>query len=288
MLTIFTPAYNRAQLLKRAYESLKRQTNKEFKWLIVDDGSTDDTKETVKAFIEEGAIDITYHYQENGGKMRAHNTGVRLCDTELFVCLDSDDYLTDNAVLEIISIWKEKSSKKEAVGGIVAHKGKSDSELLGESDFPENIEFSTLRGLYLKGFSGETTLVFKTEVLKNHLFPEIPGEKYVPEDVVYDRIDLNYELIVLRKILTVCEIVSEGYTDMAAKLRKQNPGGWFLYYEQRMVLQPFSVLKFKYISHYIIFAKLLGKNPFAEKKLSVPYILAGYFGVFILKLLGKT
>lgn len=94
MLTIFTPTFNRAELLKRVYDSLLRQREKNFSWLIVDDGSTDNTKEVVEEWLREGRINIQYEYQENGGKMRAHNQGVNLCNTELFLCLDSDDFLT--------------------------------------------------------------------------------------------------------------------------------------------------------------------------------------------------
>lgn len=291
MLTIFTPTYNRANLLGRLYKSLKEQSRKDFVWLIVDDGSSDNTKAIIDGFISENEINIRYIYRENGGKMRAHNQGVMLCDTELFFCVDSDDYITCDAVENIYNCWEEKKnlySGTKDVGGIVAHKGKSETELLGSTEFPKNAGFSTLRGLYLSGFRGETTLIFKTEALKRHLFPEFDGEKYVPEDVVYDKIDSEYELIVMDKIITVCELVSEGYTDQAAKLRKDNPKGWHIYYEQRMVMTPVSVLKLKYVSHYIVFSQLLKVNPFVEKKIGTAYLLLGYIGATVLKMFGKT
>lgn len=291
MLTIFTPTYNRANLLSRVYESLKRQTCKDFLWLIVDDGSTDDTKSLIESFIAQAEIDIRYFYQKNGGKMRAHNEGVRLCETELFMCLDSDDYITDDAVKDIYAIWNNRQEIEHCIrhiGGIVAHKGKSENELLGCADFPEGVKVSTLNGLYRKGFSGETTLVFLTEALKKYPFPEFEGEKYVPEDVVYDKIDSEYELLVLPKVLTICEIVDNGYTQGAAKLRRENPNGWFVYYEQRMINTPLSVLKFKYVSHYCVFAKILNKNVFREKQIGIGYLLLGQVGGLMLKMLGKT
>lgn len=291
MLTIFTPTYNRGELLKRVYDSLVRQTNKDFIWLIVDDGSTDDTKAVVDGFITEKKLRIEYHYQENGGKMRAHNKGVSLCDSELFTCLDSDDYFVDDAVESIYRCFSDANSINSdsgKVGGIVAHKGRSETELLGESRFPKGMQISTLRGIYQAGFSGETTLVFLTEALKKYPFPEFDGEKYVPEDVVYDRIDAEYRLIILDKILTVCEIVSAGYTDQAKRLRAENPNGWYIYYKQRMISQPFSVLKIKYISHFIIFAKALSLNPQKESDLGFIYLTLGYIGAFVLRVLGKT
>lgn len=284
MLTVFTPAYNRRELLKRVYESLLSQTDPSFVWLIVDDGSSDGTGEQVKEWMEEKKISIRYIYQENGGKMRAHNTGVKNCETELFVCLDSDDYFTEDAVRSIRHLWAE--GRNEKVAGIIAHKGESRERVLYGQQFPQVTE-STLRGLYRKGFSGETTLVFRTDILKKYLFPEIPGEKYVPEDYIYDKIDSRYTMLVLPEILTVCEIVEQGYTDQAAKLRRENPTGWYLYYEQRARLEAMSVLKIKYISHLICFARKLGKN-IREIDLPKGLLLLGIPGALLLSAAGKT
>ena len=118
MLTIFTPTYNRRELLERAYRSLTEQTRQDFIWLIVDDGSTDGTSEQVQEWIEANQILIRYHVRENGGKMRAHNDGVRLCHTELFLCLDSDDYLGTDAVEQIYLCWSR--NQDDHVAGIIA------------------------------------------------------------------------------------------------------------------------------------------------------------------------
>lgn len=284
MLTIFTPTYNRENLLPRVYESLVKQTNPDFIWLIVDDGSTDHTRTLVESWQQEKKINIQYVYRENGGKMRAHNTGVDLCTTELFVCLDSDDYLVQTAVGDILSTWQEK--KQGNIAGIAAHKGEDEKTPLFHQEFPE-IEISTLRGLYRSGFSGETTLVFRTEILKKYSFPEIEGEKYVPEDYIYDKIDEEYQLLILPKVLTICEIVEGGYTDQASLLRQKNPTGWFLYYEQRARLEPMSVLKVKYISHYLRFSKYLGKNAWKEGTLSTAELLLGLPGACLLWAVNK-
>ena len=102
-LTIFTPAYNRAYTLHKCYESLKSQTNLEFKWLIIDDGSTDNTRELVHKWMEERELEIIYHYQENQGMHGAHNAAYELIDTELNVCIDSDDYMPNDAVEKILN-----------------------------------------------------------------------------------------------------------------------------------------------------------------------------------------
>ena len=117
ILTVFTPTYNRAYTLHLCYESLKRQTCKDFIWLIIDDGSTDDTKELVDSWILENKVEIRYYYQENQGMHGAHNTAYEKIDTELNVCIDSDDYMPDDAVEKIVSFWKLHGSHK--VSGIV-------------------------------------------------------------------------------------------------------------------------------------------------------------------------
>ncbi len=285
ILTVFTPAYNRSDKLVRAYESLKRQTNKDFCWLVVDDGSTDDTVGAVKSFREEGIVDITYIRRENGGKMRAHNTGVDACETELFLCLDSDDYLSDEAVDSILGVWKETGGK-ECYAGIIAYKGESEEKPIYGNVFPITGDCS-FRELYSKGFKGETTLVFRTDLLKANKFPEIEGEKYVPEDVVYDRIDEGHIFKLVPVIYTVCELVKERYTDRAEQLRYEAPTGWFIYYHQRALSWPMSVIRLKFAAHYLRFRHLVDKKYRDAYKLPVLLVLAGIPGYITLCLKRK-
>ena len=271
-LTVFTPTYNRAHLLKRVYDSLTKQNSNDFLWLIIDDGSKDNTKEIVDSFISEGKIEIIYKYFENGGKMRAHNRAAELADTELFLCLDSDDWLNEDAVDTLIRTWNEKGNNNLA--GIISHKGASETKLLSGVEFPAGIDKSTLYGLYLKGFRGETTIMFRTDVIKNYPFPEIDGEKYVPEDYIYDKIDAKYEYVVLPCITTICELMEKGYTDSVSELKERNKEAFYLYYEQRARITPVSLLKIKYAGFYVKFAKKTGKDVF-KTKLPKVYIIIG-------------
>jgi len=285
-LTVFTPTYNRKELLTRAYKSLCRQTVKDFEWLIVDDGSDDHTDDTVKGWIDEGRIRIRYRYRENGGKMRAHNTGVSLCETELFMCLDSDDYLVDTAVEEMLAKYDEAVrtySGDKKIGGVVAHKGCTDEKLLGNDEFPP-VKTSTLYDLYLNGFSGETTLMYETQVLRAFPFPEIEGEKYVPEDYIYDKIDSVCVLAVLPRIITVCELVASGYTDSVKRLKRENVNAFYLYYEQRAFITPGGIRKLKYLGRYVIYAKRSGRKIFDGSRLKTADILLGclYAGCLLL------
>lgn len=284
-LTVFTPAFNREHMLKGLYESLLAQETKDFIWLVVDDGSEDGTWDLLKSLEAEGRLPMRLIRQENGGKMRAHNRGVLSADTELFVCLDSDDCFTKNAVSDILKRW-EKVRNNKHIAGIVANKGQAEDKPLYGQYLPEVTE-DTLSGLYLKGFKGETTLVYRTEILKQHLFPEIPGEKYVPEDVVYDLIDREYSLSVMNRVLTLCVLTDEGLTERAKELREKNPGGWYIYYVNRSKYTPPSLLKLKYLSHYLRFRPVVDKD--LREKYSLPFICAlpGLPGAALLMLLGK-
>lgn len=231
LLTIFTPTYNRGYILTRLYKSLCEQTLSAFEWLIVDDGSTDNTKELVDTWKRESSFTIKYIFQENGGKMRAHNRGVLACTTQLFFCVDSDDYIQTNSVQLIYDTWRLTPEKAD-ISGIIAYRGMVNRDPLISCEFPGDIKMSTFIGIAQSGFSGDTSLIYRTDLLQMYLFPDIVGEKFMPEDFVYDQIDENYKLLVLREPLIMCEYLEDGYTRNFQKLYKENPKNWALYYNQ--------------------------------------------------------
>lgn len=240
-ITIFTPTYNRVDTIRRLYDSLCRQSSKEFEWLIVDDGSKDDTKKMVNQWIVENKIIINYYYQKNSGKMVAHNRGVKLAQGELFVCVDSDDILSDNAIERTIMEWEKH--KKNCIG-ILAYKvqlnGKP-STILKNTSF----EYSTLKNAYdYYGLSGDTMLIFRTDILSKYQFPVFSGEKFVPEGYLYDLLDQEGKLYFLREKLYICEYQENGYTSNMAKLLKNNPQGYFVYINQRLKLDKTGKQKF--------------------------------------------
>ena len=144
-ITVFTPVYNRADTLPRLYESLKRQTDQSFVWIIVNDGSTDESEKLVKTWVTEHKLDIKYFYQENAGKPTAHNQGVKETETELFVCVDSDDYLKDDGIEKILMHW-EKYKKKNSIG-IIGYKERTSGEPV-TSFSNSKIDKATLRQFY--------------------------------------------------------------------------------------------------------------------------------------------
>ena len=235
LLTIFTPTYNRAYSLKDVYASLLRQTNSSFIWLIIDDGSTDYTRELVENWIDENKISMEYHYQENAGKMVAHNKAAQLCNTELFVCLDSDDQLTDTAVDEILKHWEKHKDDRDDLLGIIAPKTivNEVGEIIRTPRIPENIIYTTGSGLYQKGYRGETAMVFRTEILRNYPFPVQEGEKFISEVSAYDAMDEKYVMITYNHPLMKCEYREDGYSNNLLKVNVANPKGVVYVNQQR-------------------------------------------------------
>ncbi|MBQ4196459.1 MAG: glycosyltransferase family 2 protein, partial [Bacteroidales bacterium] len=162
-LTIFTPTFNRVHTLPLLYESLRIQTCKDFRWVIVDDGSTDRTSSVVEKWIEEKLVDIEYHFQENSGKMAAHNFAVDKSDTEWFMCLDSDDRLADeDTVADCLDFFRQADS--EDICGIISYKSFGS----GHNVFPKGMEKVHLEELRRAGYMGELVMTMKTSILKKH------------------------------------------------------------------------------------------------------------------------
>ncbi len=225
-ITIFTPTYNRAYILRQAYESLLEQTNKNFIWLIIDDGSTDNTEEIVKTWQKENKIEINYIKQENQGKHIAHNTAVKNCDTEFFLILDSDDYLSKNAI-EILENETQKIENQENISGIIGNRWIPKSNKAIGTEMPKGIEYASGLELYQKlGFKGDTLRLYKTKILKEFLFPKIEGEKFIYENVVFDVIDSKYKMMINRDKLYYGEYLEDGYTSNAKKVKENNPKGY--------------------------------------------------------------
>lgn len=223
-LTVFTPAYNRAHTIGRTYESLCRQTCKDFEWLIIDDGSTDKTKALVQSWMKEHKIPIRYIYQENQGMHGAHNTAYRNITTELNTCIDSDDYMPDHAVEEIIELWKEKGCEKYA--GIIGLDQKESGDIIG-SAFDKNEISTTLYGFYQRGGKGDKKQVYRTDVVNS--YPEYPifkGERYVGLGYKYQLIDQDYELLVLNKPLVIVDYQEDGSSRNMYRQYWNNPNGF--------------------------------------------------------------
>lgn len=229
-ITVFTPIYNRAHLVEKLYESLLRQTFKEFEWVIVDDGSTDNIDEVINQFIQQNRIKIKFVKQKNGGKHRAINSGLDISNGELFFIVDSDDYLTDNA-LEIISDNWDKINNKEEFCGISGLKGFSNGEIVGNTDNDYILDCSVLEYRYERNIKGDKAEVFVTKILKENKFPEIEGENFITEAIVWDQLGSKYKMRWINEVIYMCEYLEDGLTKNSTFLRVKNIQGTLLYYK---------------------------------------------------------
>lgn len=248
-LTIFTPTYNRVHTLVRTYKSLCYQTCKDFEWLIIDDGSSDNTAEVVKEWINETDFKIRYIYQENQGMHGAHNTAYKNITTELNTCIDSDDYMPCDAVENIITFWKKHNNSKYA--GLIGLDQREDKSIIGTS-FPPELKETTLTDFYANGGKGDKKIVYRTNVIQK--YPEYPifeGERYVGLAYKYMLIDRDYKLLTLNKPLVTVEYQADGSSNMMWRQYWNNPKGFAFFRKTEMVVA--STLKRRFLSciHYV-------------------------------------
>ena len=254
-ITIFTPTYNRADKLHRVYDSLTKQNCYDFEWLIIDDGSSDNTENVVQLFLDEKRFLVRYFKQQNGGKHRAYNRALELARGEYFFCLDSDDWLTEWAVEEIISFVN-----KERENFIFAYKENENNVCLS-NNFPKDIEkigLFDLNNTY--HCNGEFTIIFRTDFARRFPFPVFEGENFITEAVVYDRLALEESVALLPKVITICEYQEEGLSNNLNHIMKKNPAGYCLYFMQRIDLQTTMIQRIVMAGKYQCFCRFSGKQ----------------------------
>ena len=231
-VTVFTPTYNRAYILDDLYHSLQRQTCMDFEWLIVDDGSADDTKALVASWQgEKNPFPIRYVYQENGGKCRAINRGLKEADGRLFFTVDSDDYLTDDAIEKVIR-WDGELPKDGHFCGYVGNRGTTPTQTPNRL-FPGGYLDGTALDRYDQ-VDGERAFVFYTEVHRKYLYPEFPGEKFLTEAVTWDLMAHDgYKMRFYNDIIWIWEYKDDGLTRAGYRVFLENPQGTGLFFRQK-------------------------------------------------------
>lgn len=225
-LTVFTPAYNRAHTLSRTYKSLLNQDCKEFIWLVVDDGSKDNTEELVKQWQEkDNGFEIQYICKENGGMHTAHNTAYENIHTELNVCIDSDDEMALGAVRKIKEAWIAVKDKDYA-GLIALDVDMNTGNIIG-TGFTEGVTETTLSGYYAAGGSGDKKLIYRTDVINSvPPYPVFEEEKYVALAYKYRLIDQHYKLSVLNEVVCNVEYQADGSSGTMWNQYIKNPKGF--------------------------------------------------------------
>ena len=259
ILTIFTPAYNRAHTLPRTYESLCTQNCKDFIWLIVDDGSQDNTAELVKQWqAKDNGFEIQYIYKENGGMHTAHNVAYANIHTELNTCIDSDDKLAPGAVEKILAKWEQVRDLGYA--GIIALDSDFDGKILGKG-FPKGLTETSVIGYYAAGGSGDKKLVYRTDIINSYpAYPVFEGEKYVSLSYKYRLIDQDYKMAVLDDVLCHVEYQPDGSSNTMWRQYLRNPKGWAFWRKVRMQYPESTKRTIIDCVHYVS-SSILAKNP---------------------------
>lgn len=229
-ITLFTPTFNRAYIIETLYKSVQRQTFHDFEWLIIDDGSTDNTEQLIQKWIEEdnNFFPIRYYKQKNGGKCRAINYALDLAEGELFFIMDSDDYLTDNA-LERVVYWESTIAGKPMYMGVVGNRGTTETyspnRALG-APFRDCNVFVRYPEFTDNVVDGEHAGVWYTEIHRKYKYPEFDGENFLTPCITWNRMAHDgYMIRIFDEIIWVCNYLQDGLTMQGNMRFIKNPQG---------------------------------------------------------------
>lgn len=253
IVSIITPTYNRAHLLPRLYQSLCRQTYSDFEWIIVDDGSDDNTQNTVNSFIDRHHLDIKYIKKANGGKHTAVNRGIEEASGELSFIADSDDWLPSTSVEKVVLTYDAIRGNKE-YAGVCGLDGYPDGKVIG-SGLPEKIidaSYLEIRDKF--GITGDMKEVYLTSVLREFPFPEIDGERFCSEALIWNRIASKYKLRFFNEIIYYAEYQGDGITSSITKARMKSPIATMMTYSEWICYNIPIGRKIKYAINYWRFA----------------------------------
>lgn len=231
LLTIFTPTYNRSQYLRLIYDSLLAQSFNDFEWLIIDDGSSDDTEKVVNQFIAcNQKFKIRYVYKENGGKHTAINLASKVANGKFVLWLDSDDRILPNSLAPFIEKLKQVESLDD-ISAVVGLRLGEDLKPLGSYVPIEDIDVNSLNFITKKKVRGDYCWAIKKEILCQYPYPVYPGEKFCTEGVVLNRISERYKTRFVNLPVIIGDYISGGLTEQLHKLTRENPLGYLTYYK---------------------------------------------------------
>lgn len=262
-ISILTATYNRGNLLSKLYESILKNLNNDIdiEWLIMDDGSTDETKNIIQTFISQNKVQIKYFYQDNQGKMQAINNLIENTQGDLIIECDSDDYFTDNAFEIIRNTYEENNHIIRDYYAIAFLKYDQKGKNIGNNFKNEK---SKMFDLYFKeGENGEKALVFNAKIRKQYSYILENGERFSTEARMFHKMDEKYNIICINEPIMICEYQNEGYTKNINKQFKENPYGYFQYFKEILQKDMKGVILKKRlyaIKHYILFATLTNQK----------------------------
>lgn len=238
LITVFTPSFNRAHLLPRLYKSLCAQTCKDFIWMIIDDGSKDNTKELVQRWQDDGHLNIEYYYKENGGMHTAHNYAYERISTELNVCIDSDDWMPESAIEIILRTWNNLADK-EHIAGLVGLDAEASGNVIG-THFPGEYYVGDYNDLFYGiKISGDKKFVLRTDVVRKFpAYPEYKGERLVPLGTLYMLIGSQMKYHCINEVLCTVEYQPDGSSNTIVRQYFQSPKGFIYAKKLKMKYAP--------------------------------------------------
>lgn len=273
-LTIFTPTYNRKDTIERLYNSLV-STNKKINWLVIDDGSTDDTESLINKFIKEKKINIKYLKKENGGKMSAFNMAIEKCDTKYFMTIDSDDMLAPNFLDKLKKDLDTLANNDKLIGLVYLTANMNHPDKIIGSSFPGELICKYYEIYNKYHVTGDKSIVWKSKLLKEFSYPIIKGEKFIPDIYLMNEASVKYDFMTINHIATLVEYQNNGYSSNYFDLVKRNPLGNILYFKQLYTIKK----SFYNVYGYILFSiyakkrfKDILKNHPAKLKVLILYI----------------
>ena len=254
-ITVLTPTYNREKNIGKLYNSLKKQTNSNFIWYIIDDGSTDSTRKLVDSWIQENEIQIIYQYKENGGKHKALNMAIKQINNKMTFIVDSDDWLTDDAIETIYNYYKKYKNNKK-ICGFSFLREYSNGQINGQK-FKQDEQIDNYINVRINAnMLDDKAEVYYTEVLKEFPFPEFKNEKFISEDVVWIPIAKKYDMVHINKAIYIGDYLDGGLTKSNKKVKIKSPLGMIEHAKVLMSKECCFRSKCKGMLLYIIYRKI--------------------------------
>jgi glycosyltransferase involved in cell wall biosynthesis len=265
LITVFTPTYNRGYIISRLYESLQRQTSFDFEWLVINDGSTDDTEQLFRAWEQsDNPFAIRYYRTENGGKYRAINRGVDLAAGKLFFIVDSDDWLTEDAI-EKLTVWERTISDKCGYAGVSGNRGYSPDELIGGTFDGEYVD-ATAFERRKRHIIGDKAEAYYTALLMGggYKFPDFPDQNFATEALLWNRIAADgHRLRWFNKIIYITEYLPDGYTSNQTEIFSKNFNAFAYFTHEQLGYRTLPMIgKIRYLYGYVRIAEYKGMSAY--------------------------
>ena len=273
-LTVITTTYNRAYCIHQVYDSLINQKCKDFIWLVIDDGSTDNTRELIQNYINENKIEIEYYYKPNGGMHTARNMAYDKARTEINMIIDSDDWVSDNAIQLIVDFWNKY--KRDDIAGIITLNADKSGKIIG-TKAPDSLIECHFTDYWNKYHArGDKKLVYRTDLTKQYPYPEFEGEKFYPASYKFIMIDQDYKMLVMNRVTCIVDYNQDSMTFNKYSQYKNCAKGFAHYRNEIIRVSKDNKVIIKEMIHYLAEAKFSGDKNIIKNSSKPLYALVCY------------